>query len=76
MKIVIVKWRDTIQDPSWAGHEELECPVIETIGWEVFRDDQTIKIGNTKDQEEPANVSGICAIPMGCVISCHTIHDS
>jgi hypothetical protein len=67
----IIKWRDTIQDPSWSGHEELECPIIETVGWEVFRDEDTVKLGGTRDSE--GNVSGIIAIPMGCVLSCQTI---
>jgi len=73
MAITIITWRDTIQDPSWATHEETECPVIETIGWEVFRDEMTIKVGGSKDEE--GNISGIIAIPMGCVIKCQRMPD-
>jgi len=73
MKLIIVKWRDTIQDPSWSGHEELECPVIETVGWEAFQDEQTVKVGGTRDMD--GNISGIIAIPMGCVLSCQMIPD-
>lgn len=73
MKIIVVTWRDTIQDPGWSGHEELECPIIQTVGYEAFRDAQTLKVGGSVDEE--GKISGICAIPMGCVVECQTILD-
>ena len=73
MKLILVKWRDTIQDPSWSGHEELECPLIETIGWQCHLDENTVKLGSTRDED--GKVSSICAIPMGCVVECQTILD-
>jgi hypothetical protein len=67
----IIKWRDTVQDPSWEPHEEVDCLVVETVGWEVHRSEDTVKLGGTRDEE--GNVSGIIAIPLGCVVECRTI---
>ncbi len=74
MKLVIVKWRDTIQDPGWDGPDALECPVFETVGWHAAEDTETIKVGGTRNED--GDLSGIIAIPKGCVLSCQMITDS
>ncbi len=71
MNLVIIKWRDTMHDPSWSGHEDVECSIVESVGWEVYRDAETVKLGNTRDEDD--TVSGIMAIPLGCVVKCRTI---
>ena len=63
--MVIVKFRDVIQDSSWDGPDKVNCPTITSVGWLVESGDQ-IKIAGTLDDE--ANPCAILAIPKGCVV--------
>jgi hypothetical protein len=66
-RLVEIAWVDTIQDSTYETHENVECPIVRTVGYLAFQDERTIKIGNTRTTE--GEISGICAIPIGCVMS-------
>ena len=63
--LVIVKFRDVIQDPSWAGPDKVNCPTVTSVGWLVDHSDP-VKIAGTLDDEN--NPCAILAIPRGCVV--------
>jgi hypothetical protein len=72
-QLVIVEWRDIIQTSGWEPQEEVDCPVIRSVGWLIPQEDpKTIKICNTLTPED-FNKSkedkeyGITAFPKGCV---------
>ena len=72
-QLVIVEWRDIIHTSGWEPQEEVDCPVIRSVGWLIPQDDpKTIKICNTLTPED-FNKSkedkeyGITAFPKGCV---------
>ena len=66
MKLVIVKFRDVIQDSSWDGPDKVNCPTITSVGWLVEGNDP-VKVAGTLDDE--GNPCAILAIPRGCVIA-------
>ncbi len=74
-KLVIVKWRDIVATAGWQPSDEVDCPIIESVGWLIEHEDiTTIKICNTisEDIEEGSGNEreyGITAFPRGCVIS-------
>ena len=61
-QLVIVEWRDIMQTSGWEPQEEVDCPVIRSVGWLIPQEDpKTIKICNTltpeafsKNREEQA----------------------
>ena len=63
--LVIVKFRDVIQDSSWDGPDKVNCPPVTSVGWLVESDDP-IKIAGTLDEE--GSPCAILAIPRGCVL--------
>ena len=63
--LVIVKFRDVIQDSSWDGPDKVNCPTVTSVGWLVDSDDP-IKIAGTLDDE--GNACAILAIPRVCVL--------
>ena len=63
--LVIVHWRDIIATAGWEEGDELEPPVLKTIGWFHSSSDDTLKIGNTLSEE--GKPYGITAFPTGCV---------
>jgi len=72
-QLVIVEWRDIMQTSGWEPQEEVDCPVIRSVGWLIPQEDpKTIKICNTLTPED-FNKSkedkeyGITAFPKGCV---------
>ena len=72
-QLVIVEWRDIMQTSGWEPQEEVDCPVIRSVGWLIPQEDpKTIKICNTLTSED-FNKSkedkeyGITAFPKGCV---------
>jgi hypothetical protein len=73
MRLVIVEWRDIIQTSGWESEEEVQCPVIRSVGWVIPQDDpNTIKICNTIapenfDEKKDGKGYGITAFPKGCV---------
>ena len=73
-KLVIVEWRDIIATADWQSKEEVECPVIRSVGWFIESDDPTtIKICNTmakdiNDTSDDDKEYGITAFPKGCVL--------
>ena len=79
--LVRVKWRDIIQYSDWTTADKVECPVMESVGWLVSQDEDTIKIATTLDRldslgenEGQATYYGIIAFPSGCVLSCVPLH--
>ena len=60
--LVIVKFRDVIQDSSWGGPDKINCPVATSVGWLVDHSDP-VKIAGTLDDEN--NPCAILAIPHG-----------
>ena len=72
-QLVIVEWRDILQTSGWESHDEVDCPVIRSVGWLIPQDDpKTIKICNTLapenfDQTKEDKEYGITAFPKGCV---------
>lgn len=74
-KICRVKWRDILASNEWEKHTDVKCPTLESIGWHVYEDDDTLKIANTLDYEDWEGKStdkpvpyGITAFPKGCVV--------
>ena len=70
-QLVIVEWRDIIQTSGWEPQEEVDCPVIRSVGWLIPQEDpKTIKICNTLTPEDfnkskEDKESGITAYPKG-----------
>ena len=64
--LVIVKFRDVIQDSSWDGPDKVHCPTVTSVGWLVERDDP-VKLAGTLDDE--GNPCAILAVPRGCCLS-------
>jgi len=76
-EIVIIKWRDVIACAGWEKEQDVECPVVYTVGWLISQTDQTVKIASTLDYEDFAGDSktgdrpipyGITAFPAGVVL--------
>ena len=74
-KVCRVKWRDIIASNEWEKHPDIKCPVLESIGWHVYEDSETLKIASTLDYEDWEGKStdkpvpyGITAFPKGCVL--------
>ena len=52
-QLVIVEWRDIMQTSGWEPQEEVDCPVIRSVGWLIPQEDpKTIKICNTLTPED------------------------
>ena len=63
--LVIVKFRDVIQDSSWDGPDKVKCPTITSVGWLVEAGDP-IKIAGTLTEEgdprrDPSDPQGLCS---------------
>ncbi len=73
MRLVIVEWRDIIQSSGWEPEDEINCPVIRSVGWIIPSEEpNTIKICNTIapedfDEKKDGKGYGITAFPKGCV---------
>ena len=63
--LVIVKFRDVIQDSSWDGPDKVNCPTVTSVGW-LVESDAPIKIAGTLAEE--GNPCALLAIPRGCVV--------
>ena len=48
--LVIVKFRDVIQDSSWDGPDKVNCPTVTSVGWLVDHSDP-VKIAGTLDDD-------------------------
>ena len=75
--LVRITWRDIIQYSDWTTADKVECPVMESVGWLVSQDEDTIKIATSFDRldslgenDGQATYYGILAFPSGCVLSC------
>lgn len=75
-RVCRVRWLDIIASNEWEKHSEITCPTLESIGWHVYEDDETLKIANTLDYDDWEGKStdkpvpyGITAFPKGCVLS-------
>jgi len=66
LPLVIVKFRDVIQDSSWDGPDKVNCPTVTSVGWLVEGNDP-VKLAGTLDDE--GNPCAILAIPRGCCLS-------
>ena len=76
-EIVIIKWRDIIACSGWEKEQDVECPVVYTVGWLISQTDLTVKIASTLDYDDFAGDSkaedrpvpyGITAFPAGVVL--------
>ena len=79
--LVRITWRDIIQYSDWTTADKVECPVMESVGWLVSQDEDTIKIATTLDRldslgenDGKSTYYGILAFPSGCVLSCVPLH--
>ena len=63
--LVIVKFRDVIQDSSWDGPDKVKCPTITSVGWLVEAGDPIKNAGTLIEEGDPC---AILAIPRGCVL--------
>ena len=63
--LVIVKFRDVIQDSSWDGPDKVNCPTVTSVGWLVDSSDP-VKVAGILDDE--GNPCAILAIPRGCCL--------
>jgi len=66
-QLVTVEWRDILGTAGWEKPDEVNPPVITTVGYLIHKDKDVIKIAHTKD--EKGAWSGITAFPRGCVKS-------
>ena len=76
-ELVWIQWVDIISHSDWTTHDKVSCPVFESVGWLVHRDEKEIKIATTLDRhdglgENDGNPAyyGITAYPSGCVLEC------
>ena len=66
LPLVIVKFRDVIQDSSWDGPDKVDCPTVTSVGWLVEGNDP-VKLAGTLD--DAGNPCAILAITRGCCLS-------
>jgi hypothetical protein len=66
-RLVTVEWRDILGTAGWEKPDEVNPPVITTIGYLIQKDKDVVKIAHTKD--EKGAWSGVTAFPRGCVKS-------
>ena len=64
--LVIVKFRDVLQDSSWDGPDKVNCPTVTSVGW-LAESNDPVKVAGTLDEEGAP--CAILAIPRGCVLS-------
>ncbi len=58
-QLVIVEWRDILQTSGCESHDEVDCPVIRSVGWLIPQDDlTTIKLCNTLAPENFDHTKG------------------
>lgn len=83
MDLVIVEWRDIIAYSGWEKAEDVKCPTLQTVGWLVKRDQETVMIATTLDpddfmgeEKEKPVPYGITAFPTGCVVKISCVSDS
>ena len=57
--LVIVKFRDVIQDSSWDGPDKVNCPVVTSVGWWVNSSDPVKVVGTLADQGSPCVILAI-----------------
>ena len=79
--LVLVKWMDIISYSDWTTHDKISCPIFESIGWLVHRDNKELKIATTLDRHDGLGENdgeptyyGITSFPSGCVLSCVPLH--
>ena len=65
MQLVLIKFRDITQTSDWTTHDEVECIVVEAVGWLVEDSAFTVKIATSRSEGE---YSAVCAIPRGCIV--------
>ena len=68
--LVIVKFRDVIQDSSWDGPDKVNCPTVASVGWLVDHSDPVKIAGTLDDEKKPC---AILAIPRGCVLAINEV---
>jgi len=82
-RLCIIKWRDVIACSGWEKADDVECPVVYTVGWLISQTDLTVKIASTLDYDDFAGDSkvesrpipyGITAFPAGVVLDITYIH--
>ena len=66
-RLVTVEWRDILGTAGWEKPDEVNPPVITTVGYLIQKYKDVVKIAHTKD--EKGAWSGITAFPRGCVKS-------
>ena len=66
-RLVTVEWRDILGTSGWEKPDEVNPPLITTIGYLIHKDKDVVKVAHTKD--EKGAWSGITAFPRGCVKS-------
>ena len=83
MQLVIVEWRDIISCSGWEKAEEVKCPTLQSVGWLVKRDQETVMIANTLDPEDFGGEAkekpvpyAITAFPTGCIVNISCVSDS
>ena len=67
-----VKWRDILASNEWEKHTDIKCPTLESIGWHVYEDDDTLKIANTLDYEDWEGKSTDKPVPYGITAVSYT----
>ena len=81
-EIVRVQWMDIISHSDWTTHDKVTCPVFESIGWLVHKDEKEIKIATTLDRHDGLGENdgeptyyGITSFPSGCVLTCTPLYN-
>ena len=59
LPLVIVKFRDVIQDSSWDGPDKVNCPTVTSVGWLVERDDPVKLAGTLDDEGNPCAILAV-----------------
>jgi len=76
-KLCIITWRDVLSCSGWEKADDVDCPELNTVGWFVSEENDTIKIASTLDPTDSVGEAkgevlpvpyGITAFPKGCVV--------
>ena len=71
-ELSLITWVDIIHDAGWCEHSEVECPILRSVGWIVYEDEEVLKIAGTLGEDGTGY--GVMALPKGVLISRKTIN--
>ena len=69
--IVSIVFRDITATSDWTTHDEVDCLLVEVIGFLVEQNARTVKIATARTTEH--DYSAVHAIPTGCIETITTL---